>query len=59
MYFLFSTLYILPRSSLLLAPRSEIAKNLRNLPPDATVEECARARNAFTKDRIRQDFLDG
>ena len=38
---------------------SEIAKNLRTLPQDATVEECARARNTFTKDRIKQDFLDG
>ena len=40
--------------------RSEIAKNLRTtLAPDAPVLECAAARNAFTKQRIKQDFIDG
>ena len=38
--------------------RTEIAENL-GLPNDASIEECARKHNEYTKARIQEDFIDG
>lgn len=41
-----------------LLQRSEIVKSL-HLPIETSVVECAKARNDFTKERLRSDFFDG
>ena len=38
--------------------RSEAVRSLK-LPPDTTLRECAEARNAYTRRRLRQDFHAG